>query len=608
MYHKREKKQLSFYTLRTCLLLLMLTAAFLSSRDESGYTAFASVKQISFQNDTVKAGVPLTVVGAPKNAVFQWDIKGADGSLKTFTTEKNSYIPKENDMEKLITVSLKGQRGISASAYYSTLPVIYIDNTEGYYGVGDDYSDAVIKLQGNEKHSDESEFYSGGISIKLRGNSTKNRDKRPFNIKLDKKADLLGLGSNKHWALLANDIDHTLMRNKLLYDFSGAIGMKYYCKSENVVLIFNDEYYGVYQLSELVDLGKSRVNIYDWEDTAGKTAEAITDEAVKQGEISKDCASKTSESLKKAMCEDLSWITSPYTFSYDINEDGKKETYTITDYKKLPEAAGGALMEMDFFAFEGKNASTMISAYSMPWYFKSPEYAVTNPFFYNYINSYVQSFEYALHSTDFTYHDKAEKYTAENRSGGSENAGYRESGFTAPEYDNKHYSELFDMDSLVQNFLVCEYSMNWDSMKNSVFMYKDISGLFFMGPEWDFDWAWGNINMFDTNTWYPENWQTTSNIFAREQFYQTVQWNRCLIRDPYFLVRVYEKYKKIRPTIIEDMIKDGGTIDTYAKELKTPAAANDAKWSYSYPQYKSTGFQESVKNMKEFLKSMIKCK
>ena len=132
-------------------------------------------------------------------------------------------------------------------------------------------------------------------------------------------------------------------------------------------------------------------------------------------------------------------------------------------------------------------------------------------------------------------------------------------------------------------------------------MYKDIDGLFHMGPVWDFNWAWGNNNMFDRNTWFPTEWHTTSDYFAVEQYYQTVQWNRYLIRDPYFLVRAYEKYKKIRATEIADMIKEGGTIDQYAEKYRVAAAANDTKWGYSYEKHNGTGFEESLKDMKEFI-------
>ena len=560
---------------------------------------------IAFENDKVIAGVPLKVKGAPDGSTYQWTITGADNAVNSFTTTVNSYTPTEADLEKLITVTVDGLEGSEAVIYYSTLPVIYINNTAGYYGVGDGYSGATMSMQGNAEFDSKDLMFSGDIDIRLRGNSTKIREKKPFNIKLDKKADLLGMGENKHWGLLANDIDHTLMRNKLLYDFSGAIGMDVYSKSENVVLIFNNQYYGVYQLCELVNIGSERIDIYNWEDTAGKAADAIVKEVAADGKLKKDKIDKVKSNLEDAMCEDLSWITNPYTFSYDADQDGTKETYTITDYIKLPKATGGVLLEMDFLAFDGHNTSTMISEYAQPLYFKTPEYAITNNTLYNYTQKYIQAFEYALHSTDFIYHENDIKYESNGRAGGYKDLGYKVSDFTAPEYDGKHYSELFDLDSLVQNFMVCEFSMNWDSMKNSVYMYKDTDGLFHMGPEWDFDWVWGNINVYGTNTWYPTSWQTTEDDFAIEQYYQTVQWNRNLIRDPYFLVQVYEKYKEIRGTIIEDIIKEGGTIDTYEEELKTAAAANDARWSYTYQQYNSVGFEESITNMKDFINTRL---
>lgn len=598
-----------------CIMIFMAAVLLSGNSRASAYAAEDQIKDqsqqrdsdvIRFKNDRVEAGKALEVMNVPEGSSCYWVITGADGEKKSFTTAGNSYTPTEQDREKLITVSIASDQGASASIYFSSLPVIYIQNSAGYYGVGDDYTDAAMQLQGSDKFTEEKELYQGEVKLKLRGNSTKLRSKRPFHLKLDNKSDLLGMGKNKHWALLANDIDHTLMRNKLLYDFSGAIGMQTYMKSENVVLIFNNEYVGVYQLCELVDIGSNRVEVYDWEDKAKTAAKGIAEQLVEEGKIPELDKKQVKDELEDAMCKDLSWITSPYIFTYDADGDNTAETYKITDYTNLSSATGGVLLEMDFFAFEEDNPSTMITAYSQPWYFKTPEYAITNKSLFQYINRYVQSFEYALHSADFIYHEDNVKYNAINRQGGSKNSGYVKSDFTAPEYDGKHYSELFDMDSLVQNFIFCEYAMNWDGMKNSVYMYKDTEGLFHIGPEWDFDWAWGNINMYQKNTWYPELWQTTNNIFTKEQYYQTVQWNRCLIRDPYFLVRAYEKYKEIRDTAIEAMIKDNGTIDTYAKELLIPAAANDEKWGSTYAAYHSVGFEDSVKNMKKFITIRMK--
>ncbi len=574
------------------------------SEDDIGSTGRNNI--IFFENEKVEAGVPLTVAGAPEDSSYQWTILSASGAVNSFITTDNYYIPTKTDKETLITVAVDGMEDSHAAIYYSELPVVYLNNVTGYYAVGEEYSDAVISMQGNAAYHNVDQFYNGDIRIKLRGNSTKWREKRPFNIKLETKADLFGMGKSKHWALLANDIDHTLMRNKLLYDFSGAIGMDTYIKSENVVVIFNNQYYGVYQLCELVNIESERVDIYNWEESAEDAADRIIDDLVKAGKLSERDADTAKNNLEDVLCQDLSWITEPYTFSYDVDLNGASETYTITDYLELPVATGGILLEMDFFAFDNTNTSTMITEYSQPIYVKTPEYAITNKVLFDYTEKYIQTFEYALHSTDFIYHEKEQKFQAWSRFGGNTDLGYKqEIEFTAPEYDGKHYTELFDFDSLVQNFLVCELSMNWDSMKNSVFFYKDIDGLFYVGPEWDFDWAWGNINMYNINTWYPTSWHTTEDDFTVEQFYQTVQWNRYLIRDPYFLVKVYEKYKEIRGTMIEDMIKAGGTIEALEEYLKDAAEANDAKWNYSYGQYRSENFGGSMENMREFINTRI---
>ncbi len=55
-----------------------------------------------------------------------------------------------------------------------------------------------------------------GMQIRGRGNSTwLHAAKKPFKIKLESKADIFGLGANKHWVLLANAMDPTLIHNRV---------------------------------------------------------------------------------------------------------------------------------------------------------------------------------------------------------------------------------------------------------------------------------------------------------------------------------------------------------------------------------------------------------
>jgi hypothetical protein len=156
------------------------------------------------------------------------------------------------------------------------------------------------------------------------------------------------------------------------------------------------------------------------------------------------------------------------------------------------------------------------------------------------------------------------------------------------------------LDSLVQNFLVCELTMNWDSMKNSVFLYKDIDGPAYMGPVWDYDWAYGNINMYRIDTYVTDAWHTTHNGFTREQFYQSTQWNRYLIKDPYFLMKVYEKYKSVRRNELKSFLD---SLDYYREFLKFDGALNDKRWGYGGRNGEK--YAKACDSLKTFIKERV---
>ena len=99
--------------------------------------------------------------------------------------------------------------------------------------------------------------------MKTRGYSTWEYDKKPYQIKFDKKQDLFGMGKAKKWILLANYIDGTAVRNKVVFDLGEEIGCKYVPSSVFVDLYVDDNYLGVYQLAEKVEAGSSRIDLKD---------------------------------------------------------------------------------------------------------------------------------------------------------------------------------------------------------------------------------------------------------------------------------------------------------------------------------------------------------
>lgn len=560
---------------------------------------------LSFNTNYAEVGSPLVVsvhnLDVPEDElIYSWTV----GSIMVENNKSNTYTPTEDDLEKFITVEITYafDKKLTATLYCSKLPVIYI-NTADNTTVGDEYSEAYVAMQGSPEYTTENtDFYFGEAYIKLRGNSTKERLKKPYKLKLEEACDLFGMGLSKHWVLLANDIDHTHIRNKLVYDFSANLGMSYATESLSVVLIFNNEYQGVYQLCEQIRIAENRVDIFDWEALAKEAASIIASVKKETTAINEETAKLIEEELSLGLASDLSWITAPYKFTY------QGETYTMTDYVSIPAATGGFLLEMDFYSLTSPAISQLTTNYSQPLYFSSPEYAITNDELYEYTDKYIQTFEYALHSEDFFYHEDEDHYIGMGRYY-DWNSGWVSklipSMYSDTDRDGVHYSSLFDMDSLVNNWIICEFTMNWDSMKNSLFISKDITGLAEICPVWDFDWAFGNTNMYNVDTWYPESWHTTNDYFTMEQYYQSVQWNRYLIKDPYFLLQAYLKYKEIRPTLIEDMIKDSGELDTYYEYLKEAGAANDSKWYLSYGSYDGASFEQSMEDLREFMETRI---
>ena len=106
--------------------------------------------------------------------------------------------------------------------------------------------------------------------IRGRGNSTWREEKKPYKIKLSKKAELLGLARNKHWVLLANVFDPTCFKNRLTGYLSDALQLDYTpnCVPVDVVMVARKdgvEYartdLGSYLLAEQVRVDENRVDI-----------------------------------------------------------------------------------------------------------------------------------------------------------------------------------------------------------------------------------------------------------------------------------------------------------------------------------------------------------
>ncbi len=130
----------------------------------------------------------------------------------------------------------------------------------------EDYIDANMTLT-----EPGQEPFVAELEVRGRGNSTWDWDKKPYRLKLKDSSKLLGMPKSKHWVLLANYADKTLMRNDIAFMFSDSIGMAYTTRSRYIELHVNGAYQGVYQLVEHIRPDNDRVDIAEMEvtDTEG---------------------------------------------------------------------------------------------------------------------------------------------------------------------------------------------------------------------------------------------------------------------------------------------------------------------------------------------------
>jgi hypothetical protein len=100
-------------------------------------------------------------------------------------------------------------------------------------------------------------------TIKGRGNTTwTHYPKKPYKLKFKDKISLFGLIAAKEWVLLANAIDETFgLMNAVAFEAAHRLGMSYTNHSYFVDLYLNDEYQGIYQLTEQVEVKEGRIDI-----------------------------------------------------------------------------------------------------------------------------------------------------------------------------------------------------------------------------------------------------------------------------------------------------------------------------------------------------------
>lgn len=122
-----------------------------------------------------------------------------------------------------------------------------------------DYINCSITIDGKNIFED---FTSTTAEIRGRGNSTwKYYDKKPYRLKLSSEAAILGMKPAKSWVFLANYRDPTYFMNAVVFDMARYLEMPFTNSNRFAEVYLNDEYIGMYQITEQIQQGKNRVNI-----------------------------------------------------------------------------------------------------------------------------------------------------------------------------------------------------------------------------------------------------------------------------------------------------------------------------------------------------------
>lgn len=388
--------------------------------------------------------------------------------------------------------------------------------------------------------------------IRVRGNTSADWVKKPYQVTMSQTTDFFGMGSAVKWTLLSNWSDKTLLRNQIAYGMGEAAGLSYSPQSRLVDLYLNGEYQGNYQLCEKVEIGKNRVDIENLADHTSyePTAQELDIEANK--ELAKE---------------------DPAAAGIVELENGIRyrgyQTQMVTE-----DITGGYLLEIERPSRIYESPSFFITAKGQPVTVKSPKYADEKQVVY--IAGLWQSFEDALYAED-----------GKNPSTGL------------------HYTEYIDLDSFVKKYLVEEIVRNYDASSTSQYFYKDVDAVddkIFAGPVWDYDMSLGNPIMNPLTNQHYISSVSPYGLFAALPMDDFSIWYRLYEKEEFRQAAV-QSYENDFLPYLQDL--NNGKIDEMAKEITASALMDGIRWNKTDSttnEGRLSEYLDQVEGLKEFVR------
>jgi len=363
--------------------------------------------------------------------------------------------------------------------------------------------------------SDPFNDYNGKISIEFRGSSSQSFPKKSYALETqdvngnNNNVSLLGMPVENDWILYAPYSDKSLMRNFLTFDLGRKMG-SYSPRTVYCELVVNGDYKGIYILMEKIKRDNDRVDIakLDADDLAGDS------------------------------------LTGGYIIKVD--------KYTGT---------GGADWLSDF---------PNISGGSLYIQYHYPEANVMLPQQMDYIEHFMDSFEYALAGPNF----------ADTLVG---------------------YSKYIDVNSFIDLYIINELSKNIDGYRLSTYMYKDRDsngGKLIMGPFWDYNLAFGNADY--CNGGITSGWEVNGGCGGNNPF-----WFERLLDDTTYQNKLKCRWEYLRErSFHQDSIFS--FIDSMAFYLNDAQQRNFQQWNilgtYVWPNfYVGSTYQDELQFFKTWI-------
>lgn len=301
----------------------------------SYYTAGANYKGQNYTNSTTSYDITCTY--SEKDCLWEaeipylYDFSNLIASFETTIKGAKVYVngveqvsgETANDFNNIITYVVEnpdGSKGWTKVKLSNTgLPIVTITGKSGQapYAKATDFDD----IEGTFNINIDGTDYSAGV--RLRGNTTQEFPKKPYALKLDKKASILGMPDHKRWVLLANWLDRTMLRNDLAFYLASQTDA-WAPHGTPVEVVLNGVHVGNYWLGEQIKIDKNRVNIadYGWEDLIKEIPSPTYQDIADKIGFLLECDQSTDNS------EIYFKITDPVPFYVYIKDPGDAATST----------------------------------------------------------------------------------------------------------------------------------------------------------------------------------------------------------------------------------------------------------------------------------------